>query len=417
MAAPPPAPVTIENDHLALTFDGGSGLLASVTTKATGVSTAVSQSFCFYEASAGYQDGNHKGQNQPSGAYIFRPAQSGAAPCVPVAPSSSSSSVITDVITGPIVSEVRQTFSDWLTQTVRLGAGDAHAEFEWTVGPVPLYDDQGTTRRGVRRVRQTAIDAKGPREPANDANCTAAIEPKRSGYCECVDGRTVALSSCGHEQFTCADQCKFFKGREVVSKFVTPIKSAGALLTDSNGREMQARQFNKRPTWALNQTEEVAGNYYPVNAAAAVRDAETQLTLLTDRSQGGASLRDGELELMVHRRLLTTAPPRRAAHETQFTRPYALAATSPATPTTWVTRLLGAARHGGSTTARPRRPRLDYLTLSAPATAAAAWRPHADRVFAPPCCRSRRRRRRVRRSARRCARRCRRTSSSRRSSR
>ena len=62
--------------------DGGSGLLASVTTKATGVSTAVSQAFCFYEASAGFQDGTHKGQNQPSGAYIFRPAQSGAsAPC------------------------------------------------------------------------------------------------------------------------------------------------------------------------------------------------------------------------------------------------------------------------------------------------------------------------------------------------
>ena len=60
-------------------------------------------------------------------------------------------------------------------------------------------------------------------------------------------------------------------GKEVVSRFVTPIPSAGEILTDSNGREMQARQFNKRPTWALNQTEEVAGNYYPVNAAAAVR--------------------------------------------------------------------------------------------------------------------------------------------------
>ena len=29
-----------------------------------------------------------------------------------------------------------------------------------------------------------------------------------------------------------------------------------------------------------------------------------QFTLLTDRSQGGASIQDGELEVMVHRRLL-----------------------------------------------------------------------------------------------------------------
>ncbi|KAF4014557.1 hypothetical protein G4228_006816 [Cervus hanglu yarkandensis] len=35
-----------------------------------------------------------------------------------------------------------------------------------------------------------------------------------------------------------------------------------------------------------------------------VKDGNMQLTVLTDRSQGGSSLRDGSLELMVHRRLL-----------------------------------------------------------------------------------------------------------------
>ena len=56
---------------------------------------------------------------------------------------------------------------------------------------------------------------------------------------------------------------------------------------------------NFRPTWPLNQTEQVAGNYFPVNSRIYIKDAKTQLTVLTDRSQGGASLKTGSLELMV----------------------------------------------------------------------------------------------------------------------
>lgn len=94
-----------------------------------------------------------------------------------------------------------------------------------------------------------------------------------------------------------------------------------------------------RPTWSLNQTQVVAGNYYPVNTrifikvpshtpccslsrtgrvspppglglgtgspllltlSPVLQDGQTQLTVLTDRSQGGSSLQDGSLELMVN---------------------------------------------------------------------------------------------------------------------
>ncbi|XP_048198391.1 lysosomal alpha-mannosidase isoform X2 [Perognathus longimembris pacificus] len=93
-------------------------------------------------------------------------------------------------------------------------------------------------------------------------------------------------------------------GKEVISRFDTPLKTKGRFYTDSNGREILERRRNYRPTWKLNQTEPVAGNYYPVNSRIYIMDGNIQLTVLTDRSQGGSSLRDGSLELMVHRRLL-----------------------------------------------------------------------------------------------------------------
>nr|XP_054394464.1 lysosomal alpha-mannosidase isoform X8 [Pongo abelii] len=93
-------------------------------------------------------------------------------------------------------------------------------------------------------------------------------------------------------------------GKEVISRFDTPLETKGRFYTDSNGREILERRRDYRPTWKLNQTEPVAGNYYPVNTRIYITDGNMQLTVLTDRSQGGSSLRDGSLELMVHRRLL-----------------------------------------------------------------------------------------------------------------
>uniref|UniRef100_G3U4S0 Lysosomal alpha-mannosidase n=1 Tax=Loxodonta africana TaxID=9785 RepID=G3U4S0_LOXAF len=92
-------------------------------------------------------------------------------------------------------------------------------------------------------------------------------------------------------------------GKEVISRFDTTLETHGRFYTDSNGREILERRRDYRPTWNLNQTEPVAGNYYPVNSRIYITDGNIQLTVLTDRSQGGSSLSDGSLELMVHRRL------------------------------------------------------------------------------------------------------------------
>ncbi|XP_035227790.1 lysosomal alpha-mannosidase-like isoform X2 [Stegodyphus dumicola] len=95
-------------------------------------------------------------------------------------------------------------------------------------------------------------------------------------------------------------------GKEIITRFDTDLKTGDLFYTDSNGREMVLRKRNYRPTWTLNLTEPVSGNYYPVNSRIFIQDkkARRQFTVLSDRSQGGSSLKDGSIELMIHRRLL-----------------------------------------------------------------------------------------------------------------
>lgn len=56
-----------------------------------------------------------------------------------------------------------------------------------------------------------------------------------------------------------------------------------------------------RPTWDVKLSEDVSGNYYPVTSKISLRDYanNVELAVLTDRAQGGTSLNDGEIELMV----------------------------------------------------------------------------------------------------------------------
>ncbi|XP_031833177.1 lysosomal alpha-mannosidase II isoform X1 [Nomia melanderi] len=95
-------------------------------------------------------------------------------------------------------------------------------------------------------------------------------------------------------------------GKEIVTKYSSSLKTAKEFYTDSNGREMLKRKRDYRPTWKLQLEEEVAGNYYPVTSKISLVDKKKsfRLSALTDRAQGGTSMQDGEIELMIHRRLL-----------------------------------------------------------------------------------------------------------------
>jgi lysosomal alpha-mannosidase len=216
-----PNDATLSNNLISVQFDANTGLVKSVKDVTIGHILSLKQNFYWYKGAIRAGEGK-----QASGAYIFRP--NGTKPF-----EVTSGPVTSQKIEGALVQEMRQTFSPWLSQTVRLYTDKPYVEFEWTVGPIP-YEDR--------------------------------------------------------------------IAKEVISRFDTTLKNDKVFWTDANGRQMVKRTRNYQPTYDYNNTEPIAGNYYPVNSRISIQDSSIQMTILTDRSQGGSSLADGSIELMVHRR-------------------------------------------------------------------------------------------------------------------
>ena len=214
----------IENEQIRLDFSPGTGRLTKMTQKIKDLSLKVDQQFFWYNGSQGNDI-----SRQTSGAYIFRPNRSEPYPMT------NGNKATIEIVKGALVQEVRQSFGPIVSQVIRLYKGEPYAEFEYTVGPIPVSDHLG---------------------------------------------------------------------KEIITRFDTKIENGGKFYTDANGREMKERIRNHRDTWKLNVSEPVSGNYYPINSRIFINDTKSQLTVMTDRSQGGSSINDGQLEIMLHRRLL-----------------------------------------------------------------------------------------------------------------
>lgn len=61
-------------------------------------------------------------------------------------------------------------------------------------------------------------------------------------------------------------------GKEVITRYTTPLNTNGVWFSDSNGIELLTRKLNYRPSWNYTITEPIAGNYVPVNAITAMND-------------------------------------------------------------------------------------------------------------------------------------------------
>ncbi|KAH9308252.1 hypothetical protein KI387_036163, partial [Taxus chinensis] len=93
-------------------------------------------------------------------------------------------------------------------------------------------------------------------------------------------------------------------GKEVITRMTANMASNKVFYTDSNGRDFIKRVRNYRTDWNLQVHQPVAGNYYPINLGMYMMDEKNEFSVLVDRAVGGSSIQDGQLEIMLHRRLL-----------------------------------------------------------------------------------------------------------------
>uniref|UniRef100_A0A5B7BPI0 Alpha-mannosidase n=1 Tax=Davidia involucrata TaxID=16924 RepID=A0A5B7BPI0_DAVIN len=93
-------------------------------------------------------------------------------------------------------------------------------------------------------------------------------------------------------------------GKEVITRMTANMATDKVFYTDSNGRDFLKRVRDYRADWSLSVTQPVAGNYYPLNLGIFTTDKKSEFSVLVDCATGGASIEDGEIELMLHRRML-----------------------------------------------------------------------------------------------------------------
>ncbi|XP_041825970.1 alpha-mannosidase 2 isoform X2 [Melanotaenia boesemani] len=83
--------------------------------------------------------------------------------------------------------------------------------------------------------------------------------------------------------------------RELVMRLISNVASSNRFYSDLNGFQMQQRQFLKKLP--------LQANFYPMSSASFLQDSSSRLSLLSAQSQAVASLRPGELEVVLDRRL------------------------------------------------------------------------------------------------------------------
>lgn len=95
---------------------------------------------------------------------------------------------------------------------------------------------------------------------------------------------------------SCLVDIRDYVNKELALRVHTDIKSHGIFFTDLNGFQVQPRRYlRKLPLQA---------NFYPMPTMAYIQDAQSRFTLHTAQALGVSSLSDGQLEVILDRRLM-----------------------------------------------------------------------------------------------------------------
>ncbi|EFB27707.1 hypothetical protein PANDA_022097 [Ailuropoda melanoleuca] len=84
---------------------------------------------------------------------------------------------------------------------------------------------------------------------------------------------------------------------EAILRTSTGLHNQQVLYSDSNGYQMQGRLFRDHAS------NSIARNYYPMVQSAFIEDSRSQLVLLSQQAHGVSSQGNGQVEVMLHRRL------------------------------------------------------------------------------------------------------------------
>jgi len=231
-------PKVLSNGILSASFDA-TGSLTSITRLDTNVTVALEHHLAYYVASNGSVGPHNPFGGSGSGNYIFQPDTASTHRYLPDAAT---------IVSGPVVTEVRQTFKTSSVELVyRLYQEADILEVEYRVGPVDITDGLGK-----EVISRFDTDINSDDEWATDTN---------------------------------------------------------TLLMTARKRDNRATLWPGGPEY-FNQTDPVAGNYFAANTQAWVADAShaidgtgRRFSVLIDRSEGSSSLKPGSIELMLHRRL------------------------------------------------------------------------------------------------------------------
>ena len=89
----------------------------------------------------------------------------------------------------------------------------------------------------------------------------------------------------------------FWANKEVIMRFHTDIRNDGHFYTDQNGLTLIGRKTVK--------STPIGGNYYPITKLIILEDNQKRLTVHSRQPNGVASLKDGWLEIMLDRTMIT----------------------------------------------------------------------------------------------------------------